>query len=117
MSGVNVNAVVDRVYLLSAVLAGFAGLIAAAKAGYGAMNEGNFYEVYAVGVAVIGGISTLGGRGLLVGTAIGSVIWVVLQNGLTRTTNIVSLQNIFFGIIVVVVVALETGARNRRDRV
>jgi len=116
LSGVNVGATVDKAYMLSAFTAGLAGLILVAQAGYGAMGEGNLYEVYAVGVAVIGGISTLGGRGLLVGTAVGSVIWVVLQNGLTRTTNIVSLQYIIFGIIVVVVVALETGARNRRNR-
>lgn len=65
-------------------------------------------------MAVIGGISTLGGRGLLVGTFVGSLLWVFLQNGLTRTTVIVSLQNIIIGIIVVIVVAFDVNARRRR---
>lgn len=48
----------------------------------GTMDAGNMYEMYAVAASVIGGVSTLGGQGILLGTVIGASIWGVLQNGL-----------------------------------
>ena len=39
-------------------------------------------KMYAVAASVIGGASTLGGQGILLGTVIGASIWGVLQNGL-----------------------------------
>jgi ribose transport system permease protein len=114
LSGIGVIATTDKAYLISAVCAGLAGLISTAEVGYGDMDEGSLYELYAVAVAVIGGISTLGGKGPLVGTAIGAVIWGVLQNGLIRAGAPLALRHIAIGVIVVVVVTLDINARRRR---
>jgi ribose transport system permease protein len=115
MSGIGVISTIDKAYVISSVCAGLAGLIMTAEVGYGDMNEGSLYELYAVAVAVIGGISTLGGRGLLAGAAVGAVIWGLLQNGLIRVGAPLSLRNIAIGIIVVVVVAIDVNTRRRRS--
>jgi ribose transport system permease protein len=114
LSGINVISTVDKAYMISSVCAGLAGLIMTAEVGYGNMDTGSLYELYAVAVAVIGGISTLGGRGILVGTAVGAVIWGLLQNGLVRIGAPLSLRNIAIGIIVVVVVSIDVNARRKR---
>ncbi|MCL1895137.1 MAG: ABC transporter permease [Clostridiales bacterium] len=115
LAGVNVTFTIDKAYMVSAACAGVAGLIATAEAGFGGMNEGSTYELYAVAVAVLGGISTLGGRGLLMGTVAGSFIWVVLQNGLIRAGAPIALRNIAIGVIIIVVVLLDVSARQRRS--
>ena len=75
---------------------------------YGTMDAGNMYEMYAVAASVIGGVSTLGGQGILIGTVIGAAIWGVLQNGLQFAGAPVAIRNIVIGIIVVVSVLLDS---------
>jgi ribose transport system permease protein len=107
MSGVNVNRTVTAAYLVSAFCSCVVGLITCATGGVGTMDSGNTYELYAVAASVIGGVSTLGGQGLLLGTAVGSSIWSVLQNGLTLAGAPVAIRNIAVGIIVVISVLLD----------
>ena len=83
-----------------------------ATTGQGTMDAGNSYELYAVAASVIGGVSTLGGQGLLLGTVIGASIWGVLQNGLQLAGAPVAIRNIVIGIIVVVSVLLDVIVRS-----
>lgn len=75
LSGVNVVAAETKVYVISSLLAGVVGLMLTAQSGMGTMNAGSMYELNAVAASVIGGVSTMGGQGLLFGTVIGSFIW------------------------------------------
>ena len=107
LSGVNVTSTTVKAYLVSAFCAYVVGLIACATAGMGSMDAGMSYEMYAVAASVIGGVSTLGGQGLLVGTIVGAAIWGVLQNGLQFAGAPVAMRNIVIGVIVVVSVLLD----------
>ena len=90
------------------------GLVTCATSGMGTMDAGNIYEMYAVAASVIGGVSTLGGQGILLGTVIGASIWGVLQNGLQFAGAPVAIRNIVIGIIVVVSVLLDVVVRSGR---
>lgn len=116
LSGVNVVGTTVKTYVVSAVCACIVGLITCATAGMGTMDAGNMYEMYAVAASVIGGVSTLGGQGLLVGTVIGAAIWGVLQNGLQFAGAPVAIRNIVIGIIVVVSVLLDVIIRTKAPR-
>ncbi|MDO4321373.1 MAG: ABC transporter permease [Lachnospiraceae bacterium] len=116
LSGVNVVATTVKVYVVSAFCSCIAGLITCATAGMGTMDAGNSYEMYAVAASVIGGVSTLGGQGLLIGTVIGAAIWGVLQNGLQFAGAPVVIRNIVIGIIVVVSVLLDVIIRTGAPR-
>lgn len=107
LSGVNVFGTVTKVYLVSAFCSFLTGLIILAAAGMGSMDAGMTYEMYAVAAAVIGGVSTLGGSGLLVGVIAGAGVWAVLQNGLTFANAPVAIRNIVIGVIVVVCVLMD----------
>ncbi len=70
LSGISIVSTTIKVYVVSAFCACVVGLTQCASAGMGAMDAGNSYEMYAVAASVIGGVSTLGGQGILLGTVI-----------------------------------------------
>jgi ribose transport system permease protein len=114
LSGVNVIKTVLKAYLVSAFCAGIVGLIICATSGMGMMDAGNMYEMYAVAASVIGGVSTMGGQGILLGTVIGAAIWCVLQNGLQFAGAPVAIRNIVIGAIVVVSVLIDVLLRREK---
>lgn len=57
------------------------------------------YEMYAVAAGVIGGISPLGGTGILLGTLAGASVWQTLENGLNMIGVQVGIQRLVIGII------------------
>ncbi|MBN2656154.1 MAG: ABC transporter permease [Spirochaetales bacterium] len=112
LSGVNVVAAETLVYVFSAFLAGVLGLILTAQSGMGTMNAGTGYELNAVAASVIGGVSTMGGQGLLFGTVIGSFIWGVLNNGLQFAGAPLALRNLVIGVVVIISVLIDRVARS-----
>lgn len=112
LSGVNIVATTTRAYLVSAFCSCIVGLVICATSGMGTMDAGNSYEMYAVAASVIGGVSTLGGQGILIGTVIGASIWGVLQNGLQFAGAPVAIRNIVIGAIVVISVLIDVIVRS-----
>lgn len=112
LSGVDVFKTTTVAYCISAFCSYVAGLVVMAAAGMGSMQAGMSYEMYGVAAAVIGGISTLGGSGLLVGVIAGASVWAILQNGLTLANVPVAMRNIIIGMIVVACVLLDIMRRN-----
>ena len=119
LSGVSVVTTDTKTYLVSAFCAGVVGLILCAQAGMGNMEAGNMYEMYGVAAGVIGGVSPLGGTGLLLGTLAGAAVWQTLENGLSIIHAPVGIQRIVIGIIVVFAVLLDVvfrkGLINRKS--
>ena len=111
LSGVNVVAAETKVYVFSAFLAGVVGLMLTAQSGMGTMNAGMSYGLNAVAASVIGGVSTMGGQGLLFGTVIGSFIWGVLNNGLQFAGAPLALRNLVIGVVVIISVLIDRIAR------
>lgn len=114
LSGVNIVATTIKAYLVSAFCSCIVGLVICATSGMGTMDAGNAYEMYAVAASVIGGVSTLGGQGILIGTVIGASIWGVLQNGLQFAGAPVAIRNIVIGTIVVISVLIDIVVRSGR---
>jgi ribose transport system permease protein len=118
LSGVNVQATITKVYLVSSINACVVGLILCAQATMGNMEAGVMYEMYGVAAGVIGGVSPLGGTGILLGTLAGAAVWQTLQNGLSMVGAQVGIQRIVIGVIVVFAVLLDvvlrTGKRTKK---
>ena len=112
LSGVSVVATTIKTYLVSAFCSVVVGFILCAQAGMGNMEAGNTYEMYGVAAGVIGGVSPLGGSGLLLGTFAGAAVWQVLENGLNMIGAQVGIQRIVIGVIVAVAVLADAVLRN-----
>ena len=107
LSGINVFATTTKAYVISAFCAFVVGLILAGQAGMGNMEAGNSYEMYGVAASVIGGISPLGGTGLLLGSFAGAGVWQTLENGLGIIGAPVGIQRIVIGVIVAGAVLID----------
>jgi ribose transport system permease protein len=81
-SGINVKRVETLAYVISAGLAGVAGICYAAYIGQMSQQVGIAYELYAIAGAVLGGCSLRGGEGTIIGVTIGSAIMRVIDNGI-----------------------------------
>lgn len=112
LSGVSVFFTITKTYLVSAFCSFVVGLILCGQANMGNMEAGNMYEMYAVAAGVIGGISPLGGTGILLGTFAGAAVWQTLENGLNMIGVQVGIQRLVIGVIVVFAVLLDVVFRN-----
>jgi ribose transport system permease protein len=80
-SGINTKLVVTSAYTIAALLTGISGImIAFYTNSVGPSNHGNFYELYGIAAAVLGGCSLRGGEGSVLGILIGTALLLVLQN-------------------------------------
>jgi ribose transport system permease protein len=80
-SGINARNVVASAYIISGALTGLAGvLLAFYTNSISPSSHGNFYELYGIAAAVLGGCSLRGGEGSVVGIVIGAALLQVLQN-------------------------------------
>jgi ribose transport system permease protein len=80
-SGIRTTRVVVTAYVICCGLTGFAAIfIAMYTRSISPSSHGNFYELYAIAAAVLGGCSLRGGEGSIVGVVLGTVLLQVLQN-------------------------------------
>ena len=80
-SGIHSQNVIAGAYVISGGLAGVAAiLIAFYTNSVSPSSHGNFYELYAIAAAVLGGCSLRGGEGSIAGIVIGTALLQVLRN-------------------------------------
>lgn len=102
-SGINTTAMTLLAYVISSGLAGLGGLLFVLDVNSAQpVDFGNFYELYAIAAAVLGGCSLRGGEGTIVGVIVGAALMQVLRNMITLVT---SHNNIEFAIIGAVILA------------
>lgn len=80
-SGISSRTIVASAYILSGALAGIAGIVFAFYTNsISPSSHGNFFELYGIAAAVLGGCSLRGGEGSIIGILIGTALLQVLQN-------------------------------------
>ena len=80
-SGINSSSIVTVAYVISGALAGLAAIIFAFYTNsISPSSHGNFFELYGIAAAVLGGCSLRGGEGSIIGILIGVALLQVLQN-------------------------------------
>jgi inositol transport system permease protein len=89
------------------MLAAFAAIILSSKNLTAQAGMGQFYELYAIAMAVIGGVSLAGGRGSIVGTVLGAMVFGVIQSGFTYIKLDAFYQLMAMGTIIIGAVILD----------
>ena len=88
-SGINTDRMIILAYVICAGLAGLGGALFVLDVNSAQpVDFGNFYELYAIAAAVLGGCSLRGGEGTIVGVIIGAALMQVLRNMITLSNSI-----------------------------
>ncbi|HWX56900.1 ABC transporter permease [Bradyrhizobium sp.] len=106
-SGIRSNAIIAAAYVISGGLAGISAIyLAMYTRSISPASHGNFYELYAIAAAVLGGCSLRGGEGSVMGIVLGAILLQVLQN-LVNLLGIPSSLNfaVMGGVILIGVIA------------
>ena len=114
VSGINVERHLVRLYTVAATLAALAGMVVAARGQTAQAGMGTMYELDAIAMAVIGGTSLTGGRGSILGTSIGMVIFGVIISGFTFLRLDAYYQEMIKGVIIVAAVVIDTYRQRRK---
>jgi ribose transport system permease protein len=107
LAGINVRRHVMYLYGLAGLAAGIAGVMMLARTTAGTSTHGQLYELDAIAAVVVGGTLLIGGRGTIVGTVFGVLIFSTLTNVFTQNNLSTSAQAVAKGVIIVVAVLLQ----------
>ncbi|RWK43606.1 ABC transporter permease [Mesorhizobium sp.] len=107
MSGINVKGHKVLVFVIAGVLASLAAVVLSSKNLTAQAGMGVMYELDAIAMAVIGGVSLSGGRGSIVGTVIGALIFGVIISGFTFLRLDAYYQEMVKGVIIIGAVVLD----------
>jgi inositol transport system permease protein len=114
MSGIKVDRHKVMVYAIAGILASVAAIVLSSKNLTAQAGMGVMYELDAIAMAVIGGISLAGGRGSIVGTVLGALIFGVIISGFTFLKLDAYYQEMVKGVIIVGAVVLDQWRQRRR---
>lgn len=107
LSGISVAKVMVLLYVITGLLTGLSGTIMASRLTSGNPQIGTGFEFDVIIAVFLGGVSTTGGEGTIVGTFIGAMIVGVLSNGLNLLGVDPFYQYIIKGIVLVLAVMLD----------
>ncbi|MGB5556487.1 MAG: ABC transporter permease [Paracoccaceae bacterium] len=114
MSGIKVENHKVLVFVIAGMLASVAALVLSSKNLTAQAGMGVMYELDAIAMAVIGGVSLSGGRGSIIGTVIGALIFGVIISGFTFLRLDAYYQEMVKGAIIVGAVVLDQWRQRRK---
>lgn len=115
LAGIKVQRHTMYLYALAGMTAGIGAVMMLARTTAGSSTHGQLYELDAIAAVVVGGTLLVGGRGTIVGTVFGVLIFATLTNVFTQNNLSISAQAVAKGAIIVVAVLLQQriAARSR----
>jgi ribose/xylose/arabinose/galactoside ABC-type transport system permease subunit len=116
LAGVPVTATKLVVYVVNGVLAGLAGVVFAGRVGAGDPRGGAGLELIVIAAIVLGGASLAGGRGSILGSALGVLVLGVVSSAMTFLDVPDTYNQFVFGLILIAAVSLTASVELRRRR-
>lgn len=107
-SGINTSAMIILAYVVCALFSGLGGLLFALD--YGSIQPdsfGNFYELYAIAAAVLGGCSLRGGEGSIFGIILGATLMRLLMNSISMLGIDDQLEQTVIGVVILLGVIVD----------
>ncbi|MDR2631949.1 MAG: ABC transporter permease [Spirochaetaceae bacterium] len=113
LSGIAVDRIKMSAYVFSSLSATFVGIIMTSRIESGQVTLGTGREMTIIAAVVIGGTSTLGGSGTILGTVIGGLLMSVVENSMVLMRISVYWQSVVIGIIMIVAVLIDVFRKER----
>jgi ribose transport system permease protein len=116
MSGINTMGVLILVYVLSGLIAAFAGIVQIARINAADVELGSALLQPAIAAVVIGGTSMYGGEGGVWGTVVGALTMTIIQNALVLVGVPTLWQQFILGLFIIVAVLADQAVRRLTGR-
>ncbi|MET7366370.1 ABC transporter permease [Streptomyces sp. NPDC005566] len=107
LAGIDVRRQRLYLYLLSGLCCGIAAFMLIILSGSGQNTNGNLYELDAIAAAIIGGTLLSGGRGTIVGSVLGVLVFTTITNIFALNNLQSDVQQIAKGAIIVAAVLVQ----------
>ncbi len=115
LAGIDVRRQRLYLYLLSGLCCGIAAFMLIILSGSGQNTNGNLYELDAIAAAIIGGTLLTGGRGTIVGSVLGVLVFTTITNIFALNNLQSDVQQIAKGAIIVAAVLVQGRTSVNRD--
>jgi putative multiple sugar transport system permease protein len=116
LSGINTKKVYFAAYCSMSILAGFSGLLVAARIGSVNGDIGDSYEMDAIGACFIGGASAYGGSGTVPGIIIGAILLGVINQGMSIYGLDNNWQYVVKGIVLLIAVVFDVVSNHKTGK-
>lgn len=110
LAGIDVRRHTTLLYVISGLCCGIAAIMLIARTTTGSSTHGNLYELDAIAAVIIGGTLLSGGRGTLIGSLLGVLVFTTITNIFILNNLATEVQNIAKGLIIVAAVLLQSRA-------
>jgi ribose transport system permease protein len=110
LAGIDVRRTTATLYLISGICCGIAAVMMIARTTTGSSTHGGLWELDAIAAVIIGGTLLTGGRGTLVGSMLGVLVFQTITNIFVLNNLATEVQNIAKGLIIVGAVLLQRRA-------
>jgi ribose transport system permease protein len=111
LAGIDVKRHTVLLYAVSGLCAGIAAIMIASLTTTGSSTHGTLYELDAIAAVIIGGTLLSGGRGTLIGSILGVLVFTTITNLFVLNNLATEVQNIAKGAIIVVAVLIQARAQ------
>jgi len=113
LNGINVDAYKIKVFVINAVLAAIAGIVLTGRLGTATAIAGEGYDMDAIASVVIGGTSVTGGSGSAIRTVVGVLLMGVINNSFNLLSVNIYFQYILKGLIILIAVGADSYSKNK----
>lgn len=115
MSGVNVKRQSLYIYILSGFCYAIAAIVYLGRVGSSTGNTGQNFEFSAITGCIVGGVSTTGGKGTVMGAVLGTMLMAGLDNGMSLMNMDATYQYIVRGMVLLVAVTIDIASQKKKS--
>jgi len=118
LAGVSVQRIRASVFIMTGLLVGIAAIIQACKVGnVTPATSGVSFEMYSIAAVVLGGIAMIGGRGNVLGVLFGALSYATVVFIIVSIPALgADIQNTFQGLVLILVILVQTAGPSIRER-
>lgn len=113
IAGIDIDRVKIKTFMMSSLLAGFAGIILASRMSASQISVGRNYALESIAATVLGGTILAGGFGNIFGTFLGVLVTGILSNGLTMIGINQAWRDIATGLLLVFAIVMQNSMKKK----
>lgn len=115
-SGIRTKCYTFAAYIFAALCSGIGGIVMSARVATARSDLGGTYQMQVISAILLGGTSFTGGRGKVIGSVVGVLVFAILSNGFNLAGASTFMQQIINGALLIVILVVRAAMDNQKER-